>query len=67
MFNLFINNLVDTIKSLNIRADVDGEKPGLLLYADDLVLMAETERELQLMLDTLRMVQAFGIRVKDLA
>ena len=30
------------------------KKTGLLLYADDLVLKAETERELQLMLDTLR-------------
>ena len=29
------------------------KKTGILLYADDLVLMAETESELQLMLDTL--------------
>ena len=53
LFNLFINNLVDAIKSLNVGVDIDGEKAGILLYADDLVLMAETEPELQLMLDTL--------------
>ena len=53
LFNLFINNLVDAIKSLNVGVDIDGEKTGILLYADDLVLMAETEPELQLMLDTL--------------
>ena len=29
------------------------KKTGILLYADDLVLLAETEHELQLMLDTL--------------
>ena len=53
LFNIFINNLVDSIKSLNIGVDIDGEKTGILLYADDLVLLAETEHELQLMLDTL--------------
>ena len=53
LFNLFINNLVQTINSLNVGVDIDGEKVGILLYADDLVLIAENETNLQLMLDTL--------------
>ena len=53
LFNLFNNNLVQTINSLNVGVDIDGEKVGILLYADDLVLIAENETNLQLMLDTL--------------
>lgn len=41
MFNIFINNLIDDIKSLNIGIDIDGEKIAILLYADDVVLMAK--------------------------
>ena len=30
MFNIFINNLIDDIKSLNIGIDIDGEKIAIL-------------------------------------
>ena len=53
LFNLFINNLIQMIKSLNVGNDIDDERVGILLYADDLVLIAENELDLQLMLDTL--------------
>ena len=49
LFNLFINDLVEAINSLGVGQ----EKVSVLLYADDLVLVAETEADLQKLLDTL--------------
>lgn len=39
----FINDLICDIcdKSLDIGKDIDNEKVGILLYADDIVLMGE--------------------------
>ena len=53
LFNLFINNLVETINNLGLGVDIGQEKVSILLYADDLVLIAETETDLQILLDTL--------------
>ena len=36
VFNLYINDLVDTINSTNKGIDIDGERVAALLYADDL-------------------------------
>ena len=52
LFSLFINDMANEIKS-----NCNGVSPGnfdvhCLLYADDLVLLAETEEILQCMLDT---------------
>ena len=54
LFNIFINSLVTDIKALAIG--IDGDKIGILLYADDIVLNAENENDLQLLLDILYMV-----------
>ena len=53
LFNLFINDLALKIKSFNIGVPVGNEIVSLLLYADDIVLMAETEAELQFLLNEL--------------
>ena len=53
LFNLFINNLVESIKNLNIGIDVGEEKVSLLLYADDIILLAENENDMQIVLDML--------------
>ena len=53
LFNVFINSLVTDIKALDIGINSDGEKVGILLYADDIVLIAENESDLQLLLDVL--------------
>ncbi|WP_143558637.1 RNA-directed DNA polymerase, partial [Solemya velum gill symbiont] len=53
LFNLYINDLITKLNCLCVGIDLVGEKVCALLYADDLVLMAETATDLQLLLDTL--------------
>ena len=53
LFNLFINDLVIYIKSLDLGVEIDEEKICLLLYADDIVLLAESSSDLQLLLNAL--------------
>jgi hypothetical protein len=43
MFNIYVNSLIDDINALNIGIDIDNEKLTILLYADDVVLLAENE------------------------
>ncbi|KAK3103953.1 hypothetical protein FSP39_023219 [Pinctada imbricata] len=53
LFNMFINTLVRDIKALDVGIDIDGEKVAILLYADDIVLLGESENDLQLILNVL--------------
>ena len=41
------------LKSLNIDVSFGNEKVCVLLYADDIVLLAETANDLQILLDAL--------------
>ena len=53
LFNIFINKLAEQIQRLN-RGVVEGDNNvSILMYADDIVLIAETETNLQIMLNTL--------------
>jgi hypothetical protein len=53
LFNILINSLFTDIKALDIGIDIEGGKIGILLYADDIVLIAENENDLQLLLHIL--------------
>ena len=53
LFNLYINDLIIKINSLDIGIEIDGENVGILAYADDVVLLAENEHELQLLINEL--------------
>ena len=46
LFNLYINDLVDTINSSNKGIDIGGERVAALLYADDLILCHIDDRGL---------------------
>ena len=46
MFNIYVSSLIDNIKALNIGIDIDNEKLAILLYADDVVLLAENEKKI---------------------
>ena len=53
LFNLFINDLALKIKSLGKGVDIDNERVCLLLYADDIVLIADNAEDLQALINTL--------------
>ena len=51
LFNIFINDLIDDVNSLNLGVSIGNRKLSILLYADDVVLLADTESELQAILN----------------
>ena len=53
MFNLYINDLITKLNGLDRGVKVNGRKVSLLLYADDIVLLGNCARDIQLMLDCL--------------
>ncbi len=53
LFSLFINDLAQVIKTVNKGVDINGLNVSILLYADDIVLIAPTAENLQVMLDTM--------------
>ena len=53
LFNLYINDMVNSITSLGIGVNIGDEVVSVLPYADDLVLLAESETDLQILIDLL--------------
>lgn len=54
LFNLFINDLITTLSNLRIGINIDDDNMvSILAYADDVVLLAESENELQILLNVL--------------
>ena len=53
LFNLYIYDLVTFIKSYNCGIDIGNEKVCILLYADDIVILANNENALQTLLNAL--------------
>ncbi len=53
LFNMFVNDLAVDIENMGLGVPVGHDRLGVLLYADDLDLIAESEAELQQMLDML--------------
>ena len=53
IFNLYINDLAIYLKSFGIDVNCDDDNVCILMYADDIVLLAETERDLQILLNAI--------------
>ena len=53
LFNLFINDLSLYLKSFGVGVSIDDELICIMLYADDIVIMAESAEELQILLTAL--------------
>ena len=51
LFAIYVNDLALQIKASGLGITVDDQNVGILLYADDIVLLAEHESDLQLMLN----------------
>ena len=51
LFSIYVNDLALEINNLNIGVDCNGHKISILLYADDVVLIAPTSDALQAMLN----------------
>ncbi len=51
MFAIFINDIVEDVKSVNIGIEIDGHNICILLYANDIVLLSDTKERLQKRLD----------------
>jgi hypothetical protein len=51
LYAIFINDLAEVLRSRGLGIDAWGRRVPLLLYADDIVLLASTPEELQQMLD----------------
>ena len=51
LFSMYLNDLANDIKELRAGVDINGKNVGILLYADDIALIAPSEASLQLMLD----------------
>jgi hypothetical protein len=53
LFSIYMNDLAREINGLNAGIEVNGKCVGILLYADDIALVAPSEFKLQQMLNTL--------------
>ena len=53
LFSIYINDLVDEINLIDSDIMVDDVKVSILLYADDIILLASSEEKLQEMLNKL--------------
>ena len=53
LFNLYVNDLANDIKDAGIGVKCGDDLVSVLLYADDICLIAESEQELQKLLDIL--------------
>ena len=51
LFNLYTNDLVDELNTLKCGVDIDGRCVSILLYADDVVIMSDSEENLQKMIN----------------
>ena len=53
LFSIFLNDLTLMINEANLGISISGRNIGILLYADDIVLLAENELNLQRQMDIL--------------
>ena len=53
LFSIFIDDLVREINTLNLGIDINSRKISILLYAGDIVMLANNESDMQSLLNTL--------------
>ncbi len=53
LFTIYINDLAEEIKAMNIGVNIDDDIIAILIFADDIALITENEGDLQKMMDKL--------------
>ena len=53
LFSIYVNDLANEICNMQCGVDIDGMNISIMLYADDIVLLSDSEVNLQLMIDKL--------------
>ena len=53
LFGMYINDLIEDVKDLDLGIPIGTTKLSILVYADDVVILAENEEDLQTMLDVI--------------
>lgn len=51
LFGIFVNDLISDVKQLDKGIQLGNEKVSILVYADDIVILANTEEDLQCMMN----------------
>ena len=51
LFSIFINDLAIRMKRLNLGINTDSHKTAILLFADDVVILADNKEDMQTMLN----------------
>ncbi len=51
LFIIFIDGLVSAVKKTRVKSVLEGVRFNIMLFADDVVLLAESKQDLQLLLD----------------
>ncbi len=51
MYGIFINDIVEDVKSVNTGIEIDSHNICILLYANDIVLLSDTEEGLEKLID----------------
>jgi hypothetical protein len=59
LFSIFIDDPVDEINELGLGVNIRDSKLSILLYADDIVLVALSEADMQNMLDKLPSISEY--------
>ena len=68
LFVIFIDGLVGAVKRAQVNSALEGVKFNILLFADDVVLIADSRKDLQKLLDTVyeysQRGASYGTRLK---
>jgi hypothetical protein len=54
LFDVFVDRLAREVKALRLGVPAGGGRLSLLLYADDIVVLAESQKDLQKMMNAVR-------------
>ncbi|RMZ99708.1 RNA-directed DNA polymerase from mobile element jockey-like [Brachionus plicatilis] len=61
LFSIYVEDLINEIMSTELITDIDGIKTGILVYADDLLIMTDSVKKME---KVLKICETFGIKTE---